>query len=166
MNPPLNFDCQRRQRTVFAPGRVIVAETGNNPHQQLLFSGRHVLLADRSAAQGGSDTGPDPMALMMMALGSQLSMALRASADSNGWRLAQVVVRFDDPCCREPDEAWTEHRIVDHRMTCAIELAGDLYDWQQAQLIAVAERRLQAWASLVAIERTADACGQDAHAHH
>ena len=48
MNMRVNFDCQRTQRRILAPGRVIVAETGNNQHQQLLFAGRHVLLADRS----------------------------------------------------------------------------------------------------------------------
>jgi hypothetical protein len=96
MSLKMNFDCQRAQPRKLSPGRVIVAETGNNQHQQLLFAGRHVLLADRSALEGGGDTGPDPQSLMLMALGARISMALRASADNNGWRLEQItLLRID-----------------------------------------------------------------------
>jgi putative redox protein len=164
MNSPVNFDRQRSQQTAFGLGRIIVAETGANPHQQLLFSGRHVLLADRSAAEGGSDTGPDPAALMMMARGSQLSMTLRAGADKNGWRLAQIIVRFDDPGEDRPRRP--NDQVNNRRMACAIELIGDLNDWQQAQLIRVADRQLRAWRSLVAIERVADDDADEAPAHH
>lgn len=152
MEAQINFDCLRTQRSMLPPGRVVVAETGNSPHQQLIFAGRHALLADRSALEGGGDTGPDPQSLMMMALGSQISMALRTSADRNGWMLEQIVVRFDDPL-RDPDSRrWHDERVNDRRIACSIELVGDLYDWQQSQLIAVANRHLAAWSSLVAVE--------------
>jgi uncharacterized OsmC-like protein len=152
MSGQMNFDCQRTQHDALSPGRVIVAETGNNQHQQLMFAGRHVLLADRSAPEGGGDTGPDPQSLVLMALGSLISMALRASADRNGWRLEQITVRFDDPGCYLRGQRWRNEYRDDFRIACAIDIVGDLYDWQQAQLIAIAERHIAAWSSLAVLQ--------------
>jgi uncharacterized OsmC-like protein len=149
MDLQINFDCLRTQRAPFNSGRVIVAETGNNPHQQLILAGRHALFADRSASEGGGDTGPDPRSLLMMALGSQISMALRASADRNGWMLEQVVVQFDDPLSREDDRPSFSRFRGESSVGCSVELVGDLYDWQRSQLLAVANRHLAAWRSLV-----------------
>jgi uncharacterized OsmC-like protein len=152
MNLQMNFDCQRAQRRMLSPGRVIVAETGNNQHQQLLFAGRHVLLADRSALEGGGDTGPDPQSLMLMALGSQISMALRASADSNGWRLEQIAVQFDDSGCFQRNRRRSNEHRDDPTITCSIDFVGDLYDWQQAHLVTIAGRHIAAWSSLTIVE--------------
>jgi uncharacterized OsmC-like protein len=150
MNLQMNFDCQRAQLGELSPGRVIVAETGNNQHQQLLFAGRHILMADRPGPEGGGDTGPDPQSLMLMALGSQISMALRESADRNGWRLDQIVLQFNDTgrCLRDRRRG-NGHRD-DFQPSCVIDFVGDLYDWQQAQLITIAKRHIAAWSSLVA----------------
>ena len=152
MNMQMNFHCQRTQRTTLSPGRVIVTETGNNQHQQLLVAGRHLLLADRSALAGGGDTGPDPQSLMLMALGSQISMALRASADSNRWRLEQITVQFDDSGCFQRNRGKSNEHRDDPTITCAIDFVGDLYDWQQAHLVTIAGRHIAAWSSLIIVE--------------
>jgi putative redox protein len=155
MDLQINFDCLRTQPTPFCAGCVVVAETRNNPHQQLILAGRHTLLADRSALEGGCDTGPDPLSLFMVALGSQISMALRANADQQGWTLEQIVAHFDNPRC-VPDDQWTfdSHRS-NRRIACSIDLVGDLYDWQRSRLIAVANRQVATWSSLI-ILRPAD----------
>lgn len=147
MDLQINFDSQRAQQRMLAPGRVVVAETGNNQHQQLLLSGRHALLADRSKQNGGDDTGPDPKALMMMALGSYLSMAVRAIADRRGWALEQILVYFDDPCSDQCNEPRRNNRVNDRRITCAVELVGHLDDRQQAQLVEIANQHLIDWNS-------------------
>jgi len=149
MDLQINFDCLRTQHAPFDPGRVIVAETGTNPHQQLILAGRHALVADRLASEGGGDTGPDPRSLLMMALGSQISMALRDSADRNGWMLEQIVVQFDDPLRGEDEQHPVGRFRGETGVGCAIELVGDLYDWQRSQLLAVANRHLAAWRLLV-----------------
>jgi putative redox protein len=156
MDLQINFDCLRTQPASFHSGQVVVAETGNNPHQQLILAGRHALLADRSASEGGGDTGPDPQSLLMMALGSQISMALRDSADRNGWVVEQIIVHFD-----EPRRGRDHQRLLDrHRnecgIACSIELIGELFDWQQSQLIAVANRHLAAWSSIVDLQPTSE----------
>jgi uncharacterized OsmC-like protein len=85
-----------------------VGETGKNPHHQLILAGRHALLADRSMLEADDDTGPDPLSLFMMALGSQISMTLRAFADRNGWMLERIVVYFDDPLRRAKCQRFLE----------------------------------------------------------
>jgi uncharacterized OsmC-like protein len=150
MTVRMNFDCQRTQPILLSPGRVIVAETGVNRHQQLLVAGRHILLADRSALDGGGDTGPDPESLMLMALGSQVSMALRKGAERNGWMLEEIVLQFDDAGRSLRDSRWSNEHRDDLKISCAIDIVGDLYDWQQAHLITIARRYINAWSLLVA----------------
>jgi uncharacterized OsmC-like protein len=145
MDLQITFDSRQTQRTIVSPGRVVVAETGINHHQQLLFAGRHMLLADRSAQDGGDDTGPDPKALMMMALGSHLSMALRATADKRGWALEQILVHFDATCASPCYALRGNDRLNAPRVTCAIELIGELDDRQQARLVEIANQHLTEW---------------------
>lgn len=149
MDLRVNFDCLRTQCSPFYTGQVVVAETRNNQYQQLILAGRHALLADCSALEGGSDTGPDPLSLLMMALGSQISMALRSNADQNNWMLDQIVVRFDDPRDARDDEATLDSHRSNRRVACSIELVGELYDWQRSRLIAIANRHLAAWRPLI-----------------
>jgi putative redox protein len=140
----INFDSQRTQPKMLAPGRVVVAETGNNQHQQLLLMGRHALVADQSKENGGDDTGPDPRGLMMMALGSHLSMTLRGFADRRGWAVDQILVYFDDPC-RQSDELRSNHRAYDRRINCAVELVGELDDQQRSRLVQIANQHIADW---------------------
>jgi putative redox protein len=153
MDLQIDFDCLRTQRKPLYFERVTVAETHNNPYQQLILAGRHALLADRSAVEGGSDTGPDPLSLLMMALGSELSMALRANADQEGWPLEQIVLHFDNPRCAPDDQPTFDSHRSNRRIACSIELVGDLYERQRSQLIETANRHLAAWRSLVTTHR-------------
>ena len=148
MASQLDFDCLRTQRSPLYSRPVVVAATRNNPDQQIIFAVRHALLVDHSVLEGGSDMGPDPLSLLMMALGSQISMALRASASREGWALEQIVVYFNNPRCTLDDQRTFDRHRGKRHVACSIELAGDLYDWQRSQLIAVATRHLAAWRAL------------------
>jgi hypothetical protein len=99
MNSTIRFADMSEYRESGTParGRVFIAETGNSRCEQLLFAGRHVLSADKSRRDGGGDVGPDPNELLLMAMGSSLSMALRDFADCKKWLLDQILVRFDHP---------------------------------------------------------------------
>jgi uncharacterized OsmC-like protein len=144
----INFDSQRTQSQGFPAEHVVIVETGNNRHQQLLCSGRHVMLADRAPQDGGEDTGPDPRQLILMALGSHLSMTLRASADKHGWPLEQILVRFDVPSSYRRKRASLRDQLFDLGTDCAVELVGDLDQRQQAQLVEIANRQVGGWRSL------------------
>jgi putative redox protein len=146
----INFDSQRTQAAGLPAGHVVIVETGNNRHQQLLCSGRHVMLADRAPQDGGQGTGPDPHQLMLMALGSHLSMTLRAEADERGWPLEQILVRFDAPSTYRPKHVSFVDQLPDLRTDCAVELVGNLNQRQQAQLFEIANRQVAGWRSFAA----------------
>jgi putative redox protein len=68
-----------------------VAETGLAMQVEV---GPHVLRGDEPADQGGTDTGPEPHALMLAALGTCTVMTLRLYAQRKGWPLTNVRVRL------------------------------------------------------------------------
>ncbi|MFJ6948925.1 OsmC family protein [Streptomyces wuyuanensis] len=87
--------------------------------------GPHSMTADEPEPIS-SDTGPTPGELLLAALGSCTSMAVRAFADRHGWRLHHVDVDVHF----EP-----QGQIVKN-----IRLAGDLEPAQVERLLAVAGR--------------------------
>ena len=133
-------DPQTLQRSV-AAGSVVVASTGTGPFEQILLDGRHALHADEPVPVGGSDAGPGPYELLLMALGSCTSMTVNLYAARKKWTLEQVIVRLRhervhaDDCanCEDP-----KSRI--DRILCSIELAGPLDEAQRKQLIEIAKK--------------------------
>lgn len=87
--------------------------------------GPHTLTADEPEPIG-ADTGPTPGELLLAALGSCTSMAVRAYADRQGWPLERVDVdaRFD-----------SRAQIVK-----VVRLTGELDPRQTERLLAVAGR--------------------------
>ncbi|KMS66652.1 MULTISPECIES: OsmC family protein [Streptomyces] len=87
--------------------------------------GPHTLTADEPEPIS-TDAGPTPGELLLAALGSCTSMAVRALADRHGWALdrVDVAVRFGD-----------QGRIVKN-----VGLTGDLEPAQREQLLAAAGR--------------------------
>ncbi|MEU6602743.1 OsmC family protein [Streptomyces flaveolus] len=87
--------------------------------------GPHTLTADEPEPIS-TDAGPTPGELLLAALGSCTSMAVRALADRHGWALdrVDVAVRFGD-----------QGRIVKN-----VGLTGELEPAQREQLLAAAGR--------------------------
>jgi putative redox protein len=77
-----------------AAGSVVVASTGTGPFEQILLDGRHALHADEPVPVGGSDAGPGPYELLLMALGSCTSMTVNLYAARKKWTLERVIVRL------------------------------------------------------------------------
>ena len=106
---------------------VVVTEVGGGLAQEIR-AGRHVLRSDEPVASGGTDTGPDPYALLLAALGSCTSMTLRLYARKKGWPLERISValsheRIHETGLRELREA-DDSRIS--RITREITLDGAL----------------------------------------
>ena len=128
------------QREV-TPGTVIVASTGNGAFEQALLDGRHRLAADEPLAAGGGDAGPGPYELLLMALGSCVSMTLQLYAGRKQWPLDQVIVRlrhervYIEDCidCADP-----KARI--DRIHKQVELIGALDAGQRARLAEIADQ--------------------------
>ncbi|HEY1435663.1 MAG TPA: OsmC family protein, partial [Thermoanaerobaculia bacterium] len=76
-----------------SPREVVVTETGTGLGTRI-ETGRHVLVADEPVSSGGADSGPDPYALMLGALGACTAMTLRLYANHKAWPLERVSVRL------------------------------------------------------------------------
>jgi putative redox protein len=74
--------------------RQVVINSGSGLGQTFL-AGPHLLQADEQVESGGQDTGPNPYELLLAALGSCTSMALRLYADRKAWPLERVTVRLE-----------------------------------------------------------------------
>ena len=92
--------------------------------------------------RAASDSGPDPYALLLAALGACTSMTLRLYADRKGWPLEGVTVRLsqsriharDCADCEEKEDARVD------RITREIELTGPLSPEQKQRLVEIAKR--------------------------
>jgi len=124
-----------------SPREVVVTEIGTGLAQRI-EAGRHVLASDEPVSAGGGDTGPDPYALLLAALGACTSMTLRMYANQKKWPLEGVSIRLsheriharDCADCETKDDARVE------RITREISLAGPLTDEQKQRLLQIAER--------------------------
>ena len=123
---------------IVKPGTVVVAETGDGLAQYLL-DGRHRLIADEPKDKGGSDRGPGPYELILMALGACTAVTLRLYADRKRWPLERVVVRLAHSRDYVMDSAGTDTKpaMLD-RIACDIELVGALDKEQHDRLLVVA----------------------------
>ena len=128
-------------RPMDSPHEVVVREIGTG-YAQDIQAGRHRLRADEPVGSGGTDTGPDPYALFLSALGACTSMTLRMYAARKGWPLTGITVRLGQKKIYARDcedcETKSDARIV--RIEREIELSGDLSAEQKARLIEIAER--------------------------
>lgn len=108
---------------------------------QEIATGAHHLRSDEPRAAGGTDTGPDPYALLLAALGSCTSMTLAMYARRKKWPLEAVTVRLRHRRVYLEDCAGCEDqpRRVD-RIERELELTGPLDDQQRARLVAIAEK--------------------------
>jgi putative redox protein len=91
--------------------------------------GTHRLRADEPAAEGGTDTGPEPHELLLAALGSCTSMTLKVYSARKGWPLRDVRVKLTGGSA--------DGKYV---ITRQISMAGDLDAEQRKRLIEIADK--------------------------
>jgi putative redox protein len=108
---------------------------------QEISTGAHRLRADEPVAAGGTDTGPDPYALLLSALGACTSMTLAMYARRKSWPLEAVTVSlrhrriYSEDCAGCAD---SPRRI--ERIDREIALAGPLDDEQRQKLLGIADK--------------------------
>jgi putative redox protein len=124
-------------------GEVLVTER-NEGLLRGLYSQRHQLLADEPNALGGTDLGPNPYELLLMALGACTSMTLRMYARHRNLALDDVEVRLRHErshgrdCKDSATKRGDGRRLEQIRMQIA--LTGDLTPEQRRRLLEIAER--------------------------
>ena len=124
-----------------SPHEVVVTSVGRSLAQRIQ-AGRHELRADEPVPSGGSDSGPDPYALLLSALGACTSMTLRMYADRKKWPLERIVVRLSQAKVHARDcvecEDHSDARV--DRILRELELGGPLTAEQRQRLLEIAER--------------------------
>ncbi|HRL02509.1 MAG TPA: OsmC family protein [Vitreoscilla sp.] len=92
----------------------------------------HVWHVDEPVAKGGGDTAPNPMEVVLSALGACTTVTLQMYADHKGWDLQSVKVDLVlDP---EEPKAGEARQIVRQ-----VQVTGNLDEAQKERLLKVAE---------------------------
>jgi putative redox protein len=111
---------------------------GHGGLAQHVHAGRHHLVADEPAAQGGTDLGPTPYGYLLAALGACTAMTLRLYAQRKGWELGEVDVVLRHERVHAADAAAGEGRL--ERIHKELSFGGELSEEQRARLLEIADR--------------------------
>ena len=119
----------------------VVVTSLNNLQNEVRYDDR-TLITDEPREAGGDDAGPDPYTLLLVALGSCISMTSVLYARRKGWPLEKVTVRLrqrrvhakDCHDCAEALDGFI------HRIERAVNFEGNLTDEQLTRLQEIAHK--------------------------
>ncbi|MDT0308348.1 OsmC family protein [Streptomyces sp. DSM 44917] len=115
----------------FTRSTAVVATSEGPEYHVDIRAARHALAADEPESEGGADTGPTPVGLLLSAVGSCTAITLRMYAGRKDWPLAGVRVRL----------GYEKGSDGSARITRRIDLLGEgLADEQRARLMEIADR--------------------------
>ena len=120
-----------------ADGEVLTTEL-NRAFLHGLHSSSHTLRADEPRRYGGSNLGPTPYDLLLMALGACTSMTLRMYARRKNLPLEDIKIHLRHERVHAQDCADCDKNI--ERIVRRITLVGDLDDAQRERLLEIADR--------------------------
>jgi putative redox protein len=107
---------------------VNVIIEGKTGYAQNIRAGQHTWMSDEPTARGGTDTGPNPSALLLSALGSCTAITLRMYAERKKWELGTIRVR----CALFPRKDARAH--IERELTFSASLSEE----QRAKLLEIA----------------------------
>jgi putative redox protein len=123
-----------------AAGEVIVTEL-DQKFLRGMFSQNHQLMADEPVEFGGSNLGPNPYDLLLMALGACTSMTIRMYAAHKKLALDDITIRLKHEHIHSDDCEHCEDREGKiEQISRYIKLQGDLTEEQKNRLLEIADR--------------------------
>lgn len=121
-------------------GQVLVTEL-DKKFLRGMYSDRHQLMADEPVSYGGSNLGPSPYDLLLMALGACTSMTLRLYANHKKLDVRDISVRLQHEKVHAED---CEHCLDSggklDKLSRFIHIDGDISDEQRQRLIEIADK--------------------------
>jgi len=122
-------------------GNWVTCQVGQPGFRTEFIARSHKVTGDEPTSFGGTDAGPTPYELLLMALGGCTAMTLRIYADRKGWPLQQATVSLRQARPHEPDcEVCETDAVGVERIERRIQLVGPLTEEQQTRLMSVADR--------------------------
>jgi len=102
---------------------------------------QHTVIADELLSDGGTDTGPTPMELLLGTAGACIAVTVRAYAQRKGWPLESVSVDLDmERIKREDYPAYKGEAAFIHEIREHVTFEGPLTDEQKERLHKVATK--------------------------
>ncbi len=101
----------------------------------------HTVIADELLQDGGTDTGPTPMEMLLGTAGACIAVTTIAYARRKGWALENVAVELEmERIKREDYPNYTGDAAFVHEIREQIHFEGDLTDEQRERLMTVARK--------------------------
>ncbi len=102
---------------------------------------QHTLIADELVQDGGTDTGPTPMEMLVSMAGACIAVTTRAYALRKNWPLEAVSVEVEMRRIKREDyPQYTGDAPYVHEIRERVHFEGPLTDEQKARLMAVAAK--------------------------
>jgi putative redox protein len=123
------------------PVMTTITVRSHGKFRQEIVADDHTFYADEPASLGGKDTGPNPYALLLGALGSCTSITVQMYARRKGWPLEGIEVELThrkdyQKDCETCDEKEARIDVIDLHLR----FFGPLDDDQRARLHEMAQR--------------------------
>ena len=121
--------------------KVTVNSVTGERFTQIVESGKHQLISDKSESFGGSDKGPGPYTYLLAALGSWTAITLRMYAERKGFTLTTITIRLshDRRDLKDCSGCETTDDKVDE-IQSNIHLDGEIDESQRNRLLEIATR--------------------------
>lgn len=138
--PVAEIDDKDTARPKLKSGEVLVRETDGKFGQDV-FTDSHHVLADEPTRNGGRDTGPDPYAFLLAALGTCVNMTVRMYANHKKLPLEKVSVKLSHSRIHAEDceHCETKDGKID-RIESELVLEGDLTAEQRQRVLEISNK--------------------------
>ncbi|MEP7284818.1 MAG: OsmC family protein [Chloroflexota bacterium] len=102
---------------------------------------QHTIIADELVQDGGTDTGPTPMELLLGTAGACIAVTTKAYAQRKNWPMEGISVELEMERIRQEDyPAYTGDAAFVHEIREKITFEGPLTEDQKARLLSIASK--------------------------